>query len=118
QPEVAVRHYLRAIQLQPTNATAMNNLAEILASRERKLDDARFWSEKAEARAPGDPRVADTLGWIFYRQGKYPQALPYLEKSLQELDRPVAHYHLAAVLAKTGDLQRGRSEYDAGVKQD
>lgn len=117
-PEITVQHYLRAIQLQPDNTLAMNNLAGTLATRTNKLDDARFWAEKAAAREPDDPRLADTLGWILYQQQKFGDALPYLEKSLRGLDRPTAHYHLAAVLAKTGDMARARSEFDTGVKQD
>jgi tetratricopeptide (TPR) repeat protein len=116
--EEVVQHYLKAIQLEPTNIPAMNNLADVLASRQNKFDDALFWAQKALAVAPGSPVVEDTIGWIYYRQGKYDAAVPYLEKSLKGLDRPLAHYHLAAALLKTGDSARAKREYQAGLKQD
>jgi len=39
-------------------------------------------------------------------------------KSLKGLDRPVAHYHLAAVLLNTGDPVRAKKEYNLALKED
>ena len=117
-PEVVVKHYLRALELEPGNVPAMNNLAETLATKQNKLEDAAFWAQKALALAPTSPIVEDTLGWILYRQGKFEASLPYLEKSAKGMDRPVAHYHLAAVLAKAGDRSRAKREYEMALKQD
>ncbi len=116
--ETITAHYLRALELDPSNSQAMNNLADTLASRENRLDDARFWAEKALALDPGNPFSADTLGWIYFRQGKTEASLPFLERSLKAKDRPTAHYHLAAALAATGDKTRAQKEYALALKQD
>jgi Tfp pilus assembly protein PilF len=113
-----VRHYLKALQLEPGNAVVMNNLAGYLAFHQKKYDDALFWGQKALALAPNSAVVEDTVGWTYYLQGKYDQAEPLLEKSAKAADRPTAHYHLAAVLARTGDVGRGRKEYELALKQD
>jgi Tfp pilus assembly protein PilF len=113
-----VRHYLKALQMEPGNAKVMNNLAGYLAFHQKKYDDALFWGQKALALAPDSPIVEDTVGWTYYLQGKYNQAQPFLEKSAKSADRPAAHYHLAAVLARTGDLGRGRKEYELALSQD
>ena len=97
-----VAHYLKALDLEPTNVVVMNNLANVLSSSLGRYDDAAFWAQKALALAPASAVVEDTLGWIYFKQGKYDAALPYLEKSLIALDRPVAHYHLAGALFKAG----------------
>jgi len=118
-PANAVQNYLKAIEMQPANVEAMNNLAEILAtSPNANAGDALFWAQKALALSPTSPVVEDTVGWIYYRQGKYDIATPFLQKSAQSLDRPVAHYHLAGALMKDGDSARARKEYDLAVKQD
>lgn len=117
-PEAGVPHYLKAIELEPGNTTAMNNLAGILSENPLKMDDALFWAQKALAQEPANPVVEDTLGWILYKQAKYDAALPYLDRSLRHLDRPVAHYHLAAALLRTGDPARARREYETGLKKD
>jgi tetratricopeptide (TPR) repeat protein len=116
--DVVIQDYLKALELEPSNASAMNNLADVLASRKSKYDDALFWAQKALAQSPNSPVVEDTIGWIYYREGKYDAALPYLEKSAKALDRPVAHYHLAGALAKSGDPVRGRKEYETALKED
>ena len=117
-PEAITAHYLRALELDPSNSQAMNNLADTLASRLNKMDDARFWAEKALALDPDNPFSADTVGWIYFRQGKTEAALPFLERSLKAKDRPTAHYHLAAALAATGDKTRAQKEYALALKQD
>jgi cellulose synthase operon protein C len=114
-PSGAIREYTRALALEPSNATVMNNLASVLADR-RQFDDALFWAQKALALAPGNPIVLDTIGWAYYRQGKYEAALPFLDKSLRGSNRPIAHYHLAAELLKAGDAARARREFDEAVK--
>jgi tetratricopeptide (TPR) repeat protein len=115
---VVIQEYLHALKLEPANVLAMNNLADTLAARQSKFDDALFWAQKALALAPGDPAIEDTLGWVYYREGKYDVAVPYLEKSAKGLNRPLAHYHLAGALARAGDLSRGKREFELAVKQD
>jgi tetratricopeptide (TPR) repeat protein len=113
-----IGHYLKALELEPGNTLVMNNLAGYLAFHQKNYDDALFWGQKALALAPGSPVVEDTVGWTYYLQGKYDRAETYLEKSAKAADRPVAHYHLAAVLARTGKFVRGRKEYELALTQD
>jgi Flp pilus assembly protein TadD len=70
------------------------------------------------ALAPSSPVFEDTVGWTYYLRGRYDRAEAYLEKSAKAADRPLAHYHLAAVLARTGKFVRGREEYELALKQD
>jgi tetratricopeptide (TPR) repeat protein len=116
--DAPVEHYLKAIQLEPGNVLAMNNLAAYLAMNQKKYDDALFWAQKALALTPDSPASEDTVGWTYYLAGKYDLALPLLEKSAKGLDRPLAHYHLAAGFLKTGDPGRAKKEYEVAVKED
>ena len=114
--DTALQHYLQALKLEPNNVIGLNNLANHLAQM-GKLDDARFWAEKALVQAPSNPVIEDTVGWIYYRQGQAAAALPHLQKSLSLMERPTAHYHLAAALMKTGQTEQARREYDLAVQQ-
>jgi tetratricopeptide (TPR) repeat protein len=116
--EEPVQDYLKAIQREPGNLLAMNNLAGYLATKQKKYDDALLWGQKALAMAPESPIAEDTVGWTYYLEGRYDLALPYLQKSAKGLDRPLAHYHLAAAFLKAGDPARGRKEYESAVKAD
>jgi len=116
--DLPVQHYLKAIQLEPANGTAMENLAVYLATSQKKYDDAVFWAQKALALQPNDPTAQDTAGWTYYLSGKYNLALPLLQKSARLFDRPLVHYHLAAGLFRAGDPRSAKSEYEAGLKED
>ncbi len=116
--DIVATHYLKALDLEPANAPAMNNLAFLLASRQGKYDDALFWAMKALALAPGNPAIEDTIGWIYYKQRKYDSALSYFEKSLKGSDQPYVRYHLAGALLAAGDPKRGREEYELALKLD
>ncbi len=113
----ALADYKQALNLEPSNPTVMNKLAEMMAAK-GFYDDALFWGRKALAVAPDSPAILDTIGWTYYRQGKLADAVEFLDRSLRRLDRPVARYHLAAVLIKAGDPHRARLEYATGVRQD
>ncbi len=116
--DLVLTDYTKALQLQPTNVSAMNNLADFLATKRKDFENARFWAQKALALQPASPVVEDTLGWIDYQQGRFADALPFLEKSLRGMDRPIAHYHLAAAALQVGDAGRANREYQIALKQD
>ena len=112
----AIGHYLQAVRIDSENAGAMNSLAMTLASKGNYVD-ALFWGQKAMALVPGNPSVEDTLGWIYYGQGKFGTAMDFLTKSAKAANQPSAHYHLAATLMKTGDAPHAKREFDIAVRQ-
>ena len=70
-------HYKRAFQLNPQNVVAANNLAASL-SEQQDLDDALGFARDALALAPSNPAIKDTLGWVYYKQGRFDKAYPFL----------------------------------------
>jgi len=87
--------YELLISIDPTNGPAMNNLAYIYAQNDGDLDKAADMAEKARAQLPGDPGVADTLGWILYKKGDYRHALALEQESAAKSpNSPEVLYHL------------------------
>lgn len=66
------------IDLQPDNAHALNALGYHLADNDRELDRAEELLVKANELLPNDPAIMDSLGWLFYRQGKLDEAIEWL----------------------------------------
>ncbi|MGH8377786.1 MAG: tetratricopeptide repeat protein, partial [Gammaproteobacteria bacterium] len=66
---------------QPDNADALNALGYTLTVHSTRYQEARVYIEKALQLKPDDPAIIDSMGWVEYRLGNYPQALDYLRKA-------------------------------------
>ena len=75
--------YKAVIDLQPNNATALNNYSYYLSVRGENLDEAEKMSAKSLKLRPDEATFLDTYGWILYRQGKYKDAKIYILKAIE-----------------------------------
>lgn len=114
--QAAIGDFRKALDSNPDNAMAGNDLAYELAEHNGDLDEALKYAQKAVEVAPDKPAFADTLGWILYRKGLYPSALPYLEQANKDPNDAVAKYHLAMAYAKLGDRRHSVDTLDAALK--
>ena len=78
EPELAAERYEKILALQPSNVVALNNLAYDIAVREKKPAEALPMARKAQALAPRDPTILDTVGWLEYLAGNTAQAAKLL----------------------------------------
>lgn len=95
----ARKSYEQALALDRDFPPALNNLAMLYAKNSAELEQAGRLARRAHERLPGDPHIADTLGWILLRQGQYAGALPYLRAAAEK--RPTdadVQFHLAMAL--------------------
>jgi len=101
-PEAEVA-FERCLELNSDHAEAYNYLAYMWAERGEKLDRALDYVRKALAIDPESGAFMDTLGWVYYMQGKYEAALTEIERAAQRLpDDPTVIDHLGDVLLKLG----------------
>jgi len=106
--------YLKAAELEPGNALAMNNIADIYSKRKDGLDDAERWASKAVAAAPEAADARDTLGWIQRAKGNLPSARASLETAVRLNPRNgETLYRLAQVYADQGILAEARKALQA-----
>lgn len=77
----ATRHYRRALQLDPRNDVAMNNLAYVFAERGENLDEGLALVDRALRYAPNNPHYLDTKGWLLSRYGRHQEALALIERA-------------------------------------
>lgn len=75
--------YREAIHLDSTNVSAMNNLAYYLSLRNQDLEDAAHFAETANKLRPNDATLEDTYAWVLFKQGKYADALFWIEKAIK-----------------------------------
>ena len=100
--------YRRAIDLNPSEGQAYNNLAFLLAEQGRELVDAEQLAQEALLLEPTNPVSLDTMGFILLRQGRFDEAVAHLEQARSRArvlpgpkQREIA-IHLARAYAESG----------------
>lgn len=110
QWDEAEQNYQRALRLDSNNHNAMNNYAYYLSVRGEQLEYAEELARKAISFEPENAAYLDTAGWIYYRLGKYDQALEYITRSVDTGDAS------AEVYEHLGDVYNALNEIDHAVR--
>lgn len=113
--------YDNILKNNPKIDEAANNMSAVIADHEY-TDPAML--EKAQKATEqfansNNPLFLDTLGWVYYRQGKFDQALKALTHAM-ELNPQASqemHYHYGAILLKKGNIAQAKEELSYAVKE-
>lgn len=81
KPEILEKHLKRLLEISPDHAHALNALGYSLAERNIRLDEAEKLIARALLAAPEDAFIMDSQGWVYFRQGRLPEALVTLERA-------------------------------------
>jgi len=112
QNEDAERIFLIGIEKHPDAHQMRNYLAYMWAEKARNLDQALTHINHALELDPENGAYIDTLGWIYYQQERYPEALEQLRKALDHIDDdPVLHDHMGDVLDKLGKTEEAAKHW-------
>ncbi|WP_300465096.1 tetratricopeptide repeat protein [Desulfobacula sp.] len=102
-------YYTRILEIDPYDALAANNLAFIFAERGGDLDRAMRLARLAKDKLPEDPNIMDTLGWVYYKKGRYANAIEEFQESLKlKPDNPLACYHMGMALYGSKDIMTAK----------
>jgi tetratricopeptide (TPR) repeat protein len=105
----SIANYRKTIQLDPQNVVAANNLAWMLCENNTNLEEALSLAQAARKRAPDNPEIADTLGWIYYKQKNYVLAADQLLFSVNNRQAQAEHYYrLGMALYGKGDVRMAK----------
>ena len=92
-----------ALKLDPQNVYVLNNYAYYLSLRKTKLDKAAIMSARSNELNPGVASFEDTYGWILYQQGKYNDALTWIQRAIEHDESNGELFeHLGDVLFRLG----------------
>jgi len=83
EAEAAETHLLRAIEIDPGDAYALNYLGYWWADEGRNLDQAIAMIERAVSHRPSSGFFVDSLGWVHYKLGDPKRAVGYLERATE-----------------------------------
>ncbi len=109
----------RILQADPDNAHALNALGYTLADRTDRYDEAYRYIKRAVELEPEDAAILDSMGWVLYRLGRYPESIEYLRRALEKAEEgdPEIAAHLGEVLWVSGDQEGARKVWEQAQKQ-
>jgi tetratricopeptide (TPR) repeat protein len=100
----AMEYYKKALQIDPEQAVAANNLAYLMVENGQNTDVALSLAQTARRTLPNAPSSADTLAWVYYYKGTYASARDLLEDALKtDPDNASMQYHLGMIYTKLND---------------
>lgn len=110
----ARKTFLQILEREPDEPSTLSAYAAL----QQRLGEpaAVATAEKAVKLAPGQPEIADVLGWILVQQGQLDAGLRHLrEARLRDPANVGIRYHLAYALTKTGRQAEAREELSAAL---
>ena len=103
--------YESALRIDPQNSTILNNYAYHLAVRNTNLKQAEIMALEANRLRPGIPAYMDTLGWVFFRQGRFLEAKEWIGKAVLASESPSA-----VILEQYGNVLYKLNQIDEAVE--
>ena len=108
--DLSEQHYRDALRINPQFAPAANNLAYLLAEKDKDLNEALDFARLAKEKLPNDPGVMDTLGWVYYKKGLYDSAIAELNDCVEKMkDNATVHYHLGMAYLKADQGSKAKA---------
>lgn len=112
EKSASIQSMKRVIELDPNNANALNYLGYTYADMGENLDIAEALILKALTLKPEDGFITDSLGWVYYKQGRFSKAVTILEQAVDLTDGdPVITQHLGDAYLKANRLEEALETY-------
>ncbi len=100
----------------PDDAEALNALGYSLIANVARLADAEKYLQQALKLQPNEAVIMDSFGWLLFKQGKYEQALNYLQRAYAKQQENEIAAHLAEVLWVLGRKDEARRVFNEASK--
>lgn len=116
--DILEQNLTKVLKNDPKNIQALNALGYTLIDRTDRIAEAFEFIQRAYALDSKDPAILDSMGWAFYRMGRYQEALDYLRRASKQHQDGEIFAHLGEVLWVSGDQDKARAIWDAALKFD
>jgi tetratricopeptide (TPR) repeat protein len=112
----AEEQFKKVVASDPDHASALNYLGYMLADQNTKLEEALGYIKRAVDLDPANGAYLDSLGWAYFRLGKYELAEDNLLKASQKINTdPTVHDHLGDLYQKTGRLKLAATNWERAL---
>ena len=102
----------------PQAAATLNYLGYMNADRGVKLDESLGFIKQALSLDPNNAAYLDSLGWAYFKLGKFDLAEDNLNKAAAHMSSdPTVQEHLGDLYQKTGRLKLAAVHWDRAVQE-
>jgi tetratricopeptide (TPR) repeat protein len=109
----------RIIEIDPSHYDAMNYLGYSWADRGVRLDDALVLVRNALEIKPDASYIIDSLGWIYYRMGRFQEALEKMLEAEKAIPGdPTILEHLGDTYQKLGNQKKAEGYWRRALEAD
>lgn len=112
--------YQRALQVQPDNPLASNNLAYVMLEHGGNVDVATSMAQVARRGMPDSPNAADTLGWAYYNKRAYNLAIDLFKQAIKltkdDPEDPTFYYHLGLAYQQSNQPALAKQQFERALK--
>lgn len=113
--------YESALEIDPNNATVLNNYAYYLSERdETMLEKAERMSKKSNLLVDNNSAFLDTYAWIMFKMKNYDEALDWIEEAMQQTDareRAELLSHYGDILFKNGQVEKAIQQWQRAIEK-
>ncbi|WP_082822579.1 tetratricopeptide repeat protein [Thalassospira xiamenensis] len=104
--------FLKALELEPNQPYVMNYLGYSWVDMGKNFDQAEDMLKRAVELQPDDGYIIDSLGWVYYKLGRYDDAVEQLEKAVElKPDDPTINDHLGDAYWQIGRFHEARFQW-------
>lgn len=101
-----------SLALSPKQPQVLNYFGYSMVEKRVNLDEALGMIELAVAARPDSGFIVDSLGWVLYRLGQYPQAVGHMERAAElEAVDPIVNDHLGDVYWAVGRKREAQFQW-------
>jgi tetratricopeptide (TPR) repeat protein len=114
----AEAEFRKVLVITPQSAAALNYLGYMNADRDVRLEESLNYIKQAVSLEPTNGAYLDSLGWAYFKLGKYDLAEENLTKaSLRMGSDPTVQDHLGDLYQKTGRLKLAAAHWERAVQE-
>ena len=114
----AEEQFKKVLASDPDHASALNYLGYMLADQNMKVEEALGYIKRAVDLDPSNGAYLDSLGWAYFRMGKYELAEDNLIKASQKINTdPTVLDHLGDLYQKTGRLKLAATNWERALTE-
>jgi tetratricopeptide (TPR) repeat protein len=112
----AEAEFKKVLQLNPQSAATLNYLGYMNADRGVQVEESLAYIKQAVGLDPTNGAYLDSLGWAYFKLGKYDLAEETLNKaSMRMASDPTVQGHLGDLYQKTGRLKLAAAHWERAV---